>query len=231
MENITAKIQKLLSLANSDNQHEAELASKKANELLVKHNLKMQDVESHNENYDDDVLCDKAKKSAEDKFILSILNKFFFVQTVQDRIRDRVTGRNVTRIHILGKKSNVEVATYVYQYLTRAFKTLWTQYKAEHGCPSNYKQAFYLGLHTGLCNQLEQTKKDVEQETGLVVVKDADLADFVASTLGKTRSVSSKAAIRDRGAVQAGTEAGKNIRIRRGLDEGSSQSDRFLSSK
>jgi len=44
---ILEKIQKLLSLATSDNEHEAKAAMDKANALLVKHNLSMQEAKEN----------------------------------------------------------------------------------------------------------------------------------------------------------------------------------------
>ena len=48
---IIERIQKLLSLANSDNENEAQLAASKANELLTKYNLSLQEVEGINLEY------------------------------------------------------------------------------------------------------------------------------------------------------------------------------------
>jgi hypothetical protein len=42
---IIEKIQKLLALATSDNENEAQMAAKRAQELLLKYNLKLTDVE------------------------------------------------------------------------------------------------------------------------------------------------------------------------------------------
>lgn len=53
MEKIVDKIRKLLSLAQSPNEHEAALAAKKAQELLAQHNLSLSEVEGKEE--EDDV--------------------------------------------------------------------------------------------------------------------------------------------------------------------------------
>lgn len=48
---IMEKIQKLLSLANSDNENEAKMATARANELLIKYNLNLQQIEDHQNDY------------------------------------------------------------------------------------------------------------------------------------------------------------------------------------
>jgi hypothetical protein len=49
---IIEKIQRLLALANSDNEHEAKLAAERATALLTKHNLSMQDIAVEEREYE-----------------------------------------------------------------------------------------------------------------------------------------------------------------------------------
>ena len=220
---IVEKIKKLLSLANSDNQNEAEIASRKANELLVKFNLSMQDVESAENTYEQDSLSAKAKMSLEDKFILPIVGEHFFVRIVKSR------RNNVTTVFILGEENNVEVAKYVYDFLSRAFKGLWLSYRQRTGCSNSHKQSYYYGLYQGLDAQLTVTRKAVEQETGLVVVKDGQLEKFVNNIFNNLKKGNYKANCNSQEARLAGHEAGKNLKISKSLGEGSSNSEKYLS--
>ena len=227
MENkIVNKIKKLLSLAGSSNQNEAETASKKANELLIKHNLKMQDVKSHSSDYEREILSAKTKQSPEDKYINGILSKHFFVQLVIARDK----RNNITTVYILGRKENVEVAGYVKDFLTRAFRDLWAKYRNESKCPANFKQSYFIGLYKGLDEQLSVTRKATEAETGLIVIKqDEALSEFINDIFGKLKN-SRKHTIstRDSRAIEAGKEAGKSLKIQQGISNNSGQSGLYL---
>jgi len=213
------KIQKLLNLANSDNEHEAKLAMERANELLVKHNISMQQATVDLE-YEKTVLTEDSKQSTEDKFVRSILSEFFFVKLVTSRRTKYINSKRVatTTIFILGTDTNVQIATYVYGYLKNTFKSLFKQYKKETGCPANVKQSYYAGLYDGLKIQLEATKVKVEQKEGLVLVDDKKLARYMAGAFDNLKTQTSRWTVRDSQAVQDGTEQGKNIRIARGIE-------------
>lgn len=224
MKKIAEKIKKLLALANSSNQHEAETASRMANTLLVKHNLTMQGVEASTADYERDTLPGGGRATVEEKFILPLLTAHFFVKIV----KSRRTGATVH--HILGRSENVEVAKYVFDFLNSSFRQLWLNYKQATNCGTASKQSFYLGLYGGLNTQLSNARKNVESETGLVVVEDDPaLARFMQAAFNNLKHEKrGKVKLRDREAQNAGHEAGKNLKIRRGLDSAGQNSGRLL---
>lgn len=206
------KIKKLLSLANSDNEHEAKLAMDMANELLVKHNISMQQA-SESLEYEKNKLDEISRKSVEDKFIHVILKNYFFVKIVSSRSR----VENKTTIYVLGTDTNVQIATYVYSYLKLTFKSLFSDYKKTTGCKANARQSYYSGLFDGICEQLEKTKRTVEQKEGLVVVDDKALQRYTLGAFKNLKTRSSSYALRDGQAVKEGAKDGKNIRISKGI--------------
>ena len=208
------KIQKLLSLANSDNEHEAKLAMDLANELLVKHNISMQTATESLE-YERTVLSEDARACVEDKFVNDILKKHFFVKIVKSRGRVNHTTTTVT--YILGTDTNVQIATYVHGYLKATFKSLFKAYKKETGCKANARQSYYFGLLDGISSQFEKTKKKVEQKEGLVVVEDKKLKSFLMTAFPRLKTRTQGVPNRDQDATQAGIEHGKEVRISRGI--------------
>jgi hypothetical protein len=225
---IIEKIQKLLALANSSNEFEAKLAAERATSLLTKYNLSMQEVDVKDRDYEvADFVGTSARIQAQQNPIFSILIDFFFVNVVigfkwvrtsQDPLLFNSSAKKVRSWSFFGQRHNVEVAKYVYAFLNTTFETLFDQYVKAGGVSGvNARKSFYLGLARGIREQLKVTKQNVEQEAGLVVVKDPGIADFVKDTIGKTRKMPSKHVSIDSNAYAKGTEEGRNIKIARGL--------------
>jgi hypothetical protein len=209
---VLIKIQKLLSLANSDNEHEARLAAEKANALLIKHNLTMQQAKDVSEDYENTVLDLGKRAPVVTKYINSIVLKHFFVEL----IRSRRYGKST--ISVLGTKTNVEIAVYVHSYLTIQFESLWKAYKARTGVDASAKQSYWMGLFRGLDAQLSAQRAAVQRETGLVVVKDMGLEKFKASQFNQlTKSAKTNVNIKDTNAMAAGREDGAKMRITKAM--------------
>ena len=152
-QSIVDKIRKLLALATSSNEHEARLAAEKANELLIRHNLKMQDLGEEGDYAKDPVLVAGRLKPQTD-WIVSILQQHFFVVAASSR----QYYRHQTILYLVGKKTNLEIAHYVYVFLDRTFPGLWQQWKAEQGRRAGLRKNYYHGLHNGLNYQLDQRR-------------------------------------------------------------------------
>lgn len=214
------KISKLLALATSPNEHEAKSAAEKANALLIKYNLKMQDIVSADKNYIEQDVSLSGKMSVEDKFVLGIIRDHFFVEPVKSRNYQNGT----TRIYFIGEETNVKVATYVYGFLTNKFYDLWIDYKEKTDADSLHKQSYYLGLQTGLNEVLSQKRSSIENEMSLVVIKDPKLEELVKDF----KTTSQRINHRDIEASEAGKVAGKNIRISRGIESHSRNQGKYL---
>jgi hypothetical protein len=201
---IIEKIQKLLSLASSDNQNEAELASKKAQELLIKYNLSMAQVEI--KEYDTEQI--EVGRDPSDKFINDILMKFFFVYPFKSG-----------KFYVFnGTKENLQVAMYVRSFLKQSFKSLYKiEAKKENWSSGSNRNAFYLGLWKGLKEQL--TINQTQHDTGnALMVVTSKLANHVKSR-NKIRQTTSNVKSGNQDAVNLGFEQGKNLKISKGLEQ------------
>lgn len=215
---IVEKIQKLLALANSANEHEAKLAASRAQELLVKYNLTEAIVEGHSDTYvREDFETGRQREDKTHNLVLMLLRDFFFVEVVKDRKRNP-NGKSFVRYVLLGKTHNVEIAKYVKTFLEASFSNLWAQYRKEHNAPPSSRMSFMVGLYRGVAEQLKASRTKVQTETGLVVVKDADLVKFMENQFANLRSGRAKLDTRDQHAMAAGHEQGKNLRIAKGLE-------------
>ena len=217
------RIKKLLSLATSDNEHEAKLAAEKANELLVRHNLSRQHIdEIKDESFEKEVLTEGTRLKVEEKFIRMLLAKYFFVKIIRSRNYTKTT------MYILGEATNVQIATYTRSFLVRKFRDLWEVYKKQTQAPTTAKQSYYYGLYQGLAKQLESQKtKIISEDTtannnALVVVNEA-LRTYVNKEYPRLSYSTTRIGVRDSNAAAAGEVDGEKIRINRGISSKGSQ--------
>lgn len=216
-EQILEKVQKLLSLAGSDNENEARMASAKASELLLKYNLSLSQVKDFQPEYERKEVSDELLAFQAHHLILcSLIQEFFIVKILVTSTQQKF-GNRVKVISFIGTAVNIQVAEYVYTYLDRMFPVLFDQYRRKnYDAKLTDRKAYYVGLSKGIRENLEATKFKVEQEAGLVIMPDANLKKYVDTISTKTvNSKSSYSANPD--AVNAGIEAGKNLKIQRGL--------------
>ena len=214
-ERLLDKVKNLLQLSQSDNQAEAELAAQRANELLTKYNLSMQDVMKDRSYMKQTIDSGSMRDNKLDDYALAIINQYFFVKVVTSP--GSVKWKRTRRIHIMGTKSNVEIAIYTYVFIRTKFNILWLQYKKENGLGQSSKNSYLYGLYKGLWDKLYETRQHVQQETGLVVVNDKDLSNFVNQEFGRLKSGSITHSTRDSRATSAGYTAGNNMTINKGV--------------
>lgn len=229
---IIDRIRKLLALATSDNEAEASLAAQKAQELLVKHNLSMSQVEAKPDDYVKEEIEEGKRRSKETLYINRILSRFYFVDIVSSakpRMKGETRRDKVTIM--LGKPHNIEIAKYVSLFLHRAFKDLWLDYRKRTNAPLTSKDRFWFGLYTGLTEQLKQNQIKVEQQVGLIVVPDAGLTKYVKQVFPRLGTESLTIRGRDSSAQQAGHEQGKNLKISMGIGGSSGQSGKAIGGK
>ena len=219
-EKVVDKIKKLLALATSSNENEAQLAAERANELLVKYNLSMQEVRQKvgegdwDGDYEKRTIETVSRATPDTKWIMVILNKHFFVHC----IRARSGEMKLTAWVIVGERTNTEIAHYVHGFLKKSFKSLWISYKKDNGLSESSRQSYYYGLFKGLDEQLGARRKFVEGEKGLVVVPDPNLPLKVQELVGKTFQSGIRATLTDVQAQDDGIEAGRRLQIKRGIE-------------
>jgi len=232
-EGMIAKIQKLLSLANSPNENEAKAAMEKANALLVKYNLTRQQVNERVDYVNAIAQDEKRVIAAHDMMIVRIVQEFFFVHAL---IVGKTNGRTASgrrkvdrRIEIFGTKLNVEIATHVFEFLGTIYPQLWKDYQTRTKAPGSQKRSYLHGVTEGIREQLKQTKWKIQEETGLVLMKDNELERHVKSMAnGMTRE---RRMDLDMQAAAHGLADGRNVRIRKSLGEGAKESGAKLTHK
>ena len=241
------KVQKLLALATSSNENEANVAAQKAQELIVKYNIDMQQLDSKDFEYQWHELTDEPYLRMHQKFICPLLNQYFFVRAVLKPypVGGRTQGGNRkfrTKVEIAGTATNVIIADYIFNYLSEVYQRLWLVYKKEKGLDEKSRQAYYHGLTLGLQTKLEETRKQSEEYKAQEMMnakketvgdsnwdENKEHAEAMALVvvkkdmqldkfIGKTRTHKSQGFTKDDQAVADGVSEGKKINVSRPVD-------------
>ncbi len=155
------KVQKLLALATSSNEHEAVLAMEKVRELYAKYNLEQATV-SQPKNFVHLSICTGKKRleSYQDR-ILSILVGHFFVEVVTTRLFDAEKNDYFKMIEIIGTRENALMAEYVYHFLLQQsdFWVRETLKKSGKKISRFDRKSLKLGLLEGFSEKLAAAEK------------------------------------------------------------------------
>lgn len=153
------KVEKLFALAQSDNEHEAQLASKKAHEMIHKHNLNIYGNENFEgvERVSYIVMTHKKKQiQSIEKSLLSIIHEFYFVDTVTSWSFDPDEMDSYRVLFLFGTKENLLVAEYVFKYLFNVAERLWQENRQKYGYIRRDKISFDMGFTKGIRENLKK---------------------------------------------------------------------------
>ena len=229
---IIDRIKKLLSLSQSNNEHEAALAAGQAADLMFKHEIKeAQLCESDEDKEDVDVTSlDETGSIVNWKGnLMNGLADGLGCAMHFSQIKKR--GEKMkTFYNVVGQPSKVDTIKYMYHYLVgevdrladKAYREEYMECKKSNVLPPSarsWKNAFRLGASSMIAKRLrkqrEESHKDAEDAGlgfALVVVKKSEEAvvAFVAKKYPKLKKAAS-ATYRSGSGYGAGAEAGKGV--------------------
>jgi predicted SprT family Zn-dependent metalloprotease len=195
-ERLLARVAKLLALAGSPNQNEAETAMILAQRLIIKHNL---NISTDLRDYCSKCLGVPNGRVLEfERLVAKILVTHFFVEAIwvsSLRTRDGIRG---SVLEICGKSENLEIAEYVYGFLHATAERLWRERRKARkewtvlGPNRDRRTAFLAGVMAGFSQKLDQERKtqtEVHRDSGLVWLKDAALQSFFRTRHPNVRHV------------------------------------------
>lgn len=215
-EKIVSRVQKLLKLAeNPSNPHEAQAASAKANQLLLKYHLDDLSLgEQEEEVYRQRVLHFK-RRSGKTDAILHILNQFY-VQAIYN------SGPGGSSVEVIGDRASVELADYMAKYLHTELEDLYKKAKKED--PDNLKglgakNAFFSGLAEGYLLKIKKAQKqEVTSSKALVAIEkklERQSQLVYQGRIGTVRSTRQGHYF----AEQRGKESGSKLQLRKGVNQ------------
>ena len=217
-ERLLGRLKKLLALASSDNPHERELATLKANHLLLEHNLGMT---KNKTSLDDEIVyaarvLEATRKQSKHIAIYEIL-KTFFVSPVFNH------GRGIFYLEVIGDKTSVELAEYVANFLNHELETLWKIAKKENPHFKNIsaKNSFFRGISQGYIERIESQKEKSATSHDLVVIE-KNLARQLHSVYSRIGHSALSTGSHHQEAGAAGVETGKKLSIKPAINSNAS---------
>jgi len=220
------RIRKLLALAQSPNQHEAEVAAMAARKLMLKLNIEVEQAAhphaAERRRYGFRHLGRPSGRILEhDRRLASILAEYFFVQSLWIPVYRPLEGKNGSVLEICGTEANLLMAEHVHAFLSATAMRLWTEYARSTGRSSNRdRQAFLAGVMRGFETKLEAQSKQF-QEQGLVWVPNAELDGYLRRRYPRIQTVRRGGARRNE-AYSEGHRAGQEIVLSRPVESGPS---------
>jgi len=219
-DNMIRKVKKLLRLAESSNPHEAELATIKANQILLDYNLTISKDEAEAEEkvfYTHRVLTVK-RRDAKFKAISQILGTFY-VMSVSHR------GVGLTHLEATGRRANVKIAAYVARFLNNKLDDLWSETRKEHPHLKGIaaKNSFLRGVGQGYVDKINRVKTELPTaQRDAIMVVESQLEEMVKMAYSHLSTTSST--VKHHGESNSlGKIAGKKLTIHKPVAGNSSE--------
>lgn len=242
------RVEKLLHLAQSSNEHESYLAMQTVRELYRKHNVKTFQTQADRQFVHAVLNLGRKVVSQADTMISVILRSHFFVRTITVGYFDVAQKRQTKALEILGTKENVLMAEYVFHYLRRSTEQLWRTFKKQYDAPGSSKRSYILGVLTGFDEKLTDTRMENKATQAGVPSSDADVAlpilvqqnimlgmkreleSFLQERYPRTRMRSWSSSSGDAESYYAGQEEGRRLTISKAITHTASGVTKLLTS-
>lgn len=233
------KIEKLLALATSANEHEAALAMEKATELIDKYGVSSFELgRERNFGY---ILINRKRKRIEryQRAVCRILQEFFSVRVIMSTLYDPFVLDSHKVIELLGTRENVVVAEYCYYFLENKLESLWNHNRHRfRGQARREKNSYFLGLLAGFYKKLEQGRKQREKRAEkehhseemerMLVLSKNELDRYVSARFPRLRKARRSGAKVYRNTYSEGVKTGGTITLAKGVSGDCVKSGRFV---
>jgi len=229
-----ARIRKLLALAASTDQNEAELALTKAHQLMAKHGIVQMDSK---DGFDDfSIYTPHLPVSWQyciGQMLALIVREHFHVDSIATYEPNLLTGRTHKVIALCGSKGDLRVAGYVWDCLVRFLQSSWKSARRklwDAGCVVNSHafKSFALGALDKINTKLKAQAASEPETYAIAPADDKRLHDyfhwlFPSAKIGRKWTTSVNADF-----LEMGREAGADFQLTPGLDGKEGQQTRFL---
>jgi hypothetical protein len=213
---VLERIAKLLALAESPNEHEAQAAMSAAQRLMLKHNIEAA-VSGTAASYCFRHLGQPTGRVSEhERRLAMLLDEFFFVQVIWVPIWRTREAKRGSVLEVCGSRDNVDLAAYVYDFLMYTADALYRADRKRRGDRSHQsRRKFLAGVMSGFHQRLASERKRSEAQ-GLVWVGDAELGGYFRRRHPHVRWARHAVSINGE-AYSRGQTAGRNIVLHRGV--------------
>ena len=240
---ILRKVEKLLSLAQSANEHEALLAMEKVQDLYAKYNIKRLQEGTESQFYS--LVINFKKKTTPSTFlhIASLIQGHYFVNVIFSELYDPLCDESHKTIEILGTRHNVLMAEFVFYFLKERIDTLWVNYQKEKFIQGRYKLSYQKGILVGFQSKLNNIKKErekniinnnmkeVESIHSLIKIEDTKLNEFTKKMFPRLCKKDSSSSRVYSEHYDEGKTEGKKITLNKPMSTSKKQNEFLVQSK
>ncbi|MFZ3045555.1 MAG: DUF2786 domain-containing protein [Desulfatirhabdiaceae bacterium] len=219
------RIQKLLALAESSNIHEAESAMMKAHELMAKSEMEII-RQNHQRDYYSVFLGNPSLRHLrEDYSLVHLLRDFYFVRGIWISAYVLEKGKMGRVLEISGTARNIQIASYVYEFIRRFIDVEWLVYNKNKKLTLHRKSDFAYGILDGFRAKLEKEagSSDHSKPTrSLVPTEDSQLMQYISIRYSRLRSFSRGGGVCNPNVLTDGKKVGKRLVIHQGITQSAS---------
>ncbi len=219
---ILIRVKKLMSLAQSRNQHEAEAAMTKAYELIKKYNL---DLISQNEDrrFMSLFIGRPALRHFREAYALAgLLQQYYFVCGIWVPAYVIEKGGMGRVLEISGTAQNVQTALYVHDFISHFIDAQWNFYNRKKGLNRYRRTDFAVGIVEGFRSKLQKHADQTQKpgtDHGLMHISDPMLQAYMKYRYPRTVNVKGRPVKNDKRVMADGIKKGKELVIHKGISE------------
>jgi hypothetical protein len=214
-----ARVKKLMALAKSKNQHEAEAAMAKAHELIKKYNVDLTAKDEKRDFVSFFVGKPALRHFREDYALSSLLQDFYFVYGIWVPAYVIDKGKMGRVLEISGTAQNIKIACYVNDFVKRFIDFQWEKYTKNKRLNRYQKTDFAVGIIEGFRSKLElQAPKRTKKKMALIQLQDSHLREYVNYKYPRTAAMKLGALRNDRTVLTDGIGIGKKMIISKGIE-------------
>ena len=164
MDKIADRILKILAKTSNPNEHEAEVAMTMAQELLLKHNLAIEDLHEESEDYIEEIVVDTVSRgSTWQRILLQSIAKSNSCTSIM--IKSGKTKKYV----VIGSETNAEACKTLYFYFFNVVTRLTHNHHEynkimEFSRGSSYYNSYRIGMSSRIGQRLNEAKLKAEAE-------------------------------------------------------------------
>ena len=227
IQSVIDKVRKLQTLSLSSNPGEAANAAKAANNLIDKFRLSeaMLEVEGQAKEpaeADDGFIYESGKVTAWKSRLVSVLAKHYGVANLN--VTTYPKGRQISRFKLFGRKSDITVTKYMFNYLVLECQRLANLEAKGHG--RVFVSSYCEGFVSGIANQLKASRCELQKDatTAAIVLVDARIKEAEDTMKSIYKKIGPGGAIGNgllnSDAFSQGRIQGKNVHLGSSLTDG-----------
>ena len=217
---ILLRVQKLMALAQSHNQYEAEAAMAKAHELIAKYNIDLLARDEDRIFVSVSVGSPALRHFREEYYLSNLLQDYYFVYGIWISTYVLEKGKMGSVLEISGTVQNVKIAEYVYDFVKLFIDSQWSRYNEDKSLNRYRKTDFSVGVIEGFRSKLRlKTRKEkiLPDKYGLMKLGDPLLRNHIHYRYPHTTVIKGKDIKKDEAVLKDGICAGKELIISKGI--------------